>query len=38
MNGPGKSTVVRAELPTDQANQLMRMERLDGMDQPGMVN
>ncbi|PST24219.1 hypothetical protein C7U60_09930 [Mesorhizobium plurifarium] len=31
MNGPGKSTVVRAELPTGQANQMMRMERLDGI-------
>ncbi|WP_084545442.1 RHS repeat-associated core domain-containing protein [Cupriavidus malaysiensis] len=31
MNGPGNSTVVRAQMPTTQANQLMRVERLDGI-------
>ncbi|WP_141103899.1 hypothetical protein [Rhizobium sp. R634] len=31
MNGPGNSTIVRAELPTAQADKFFRVERLDGI-------
>ncbi|GAB7129796.1 hypothetical protein JCM19000A_43040 [Silvimonas sp. JCM 19000] len=29
MNGPGNSTILHVEMPTAQASQLMRLDRLD---------
>ncbi|MBK9606995.1 MAG: hypothetical protein IPO58_11505 [Betaproteobacteria bacterium] len=31
MNGKGASTILEVQLPRSQADQLMRMERLDGI-------